>query len=84
MTVTARDLHTKVPMLTLGFWIIKILATTLGETGGDTASMTMELGGLGAADTPSGCEGSTLGAGARVALINTLPQRHGRRPERAA
>lgn len=30
---------TKVPALTLGFWIIKILATTLGETGGDTVSM---------------------------------------------
>jgi len=30
---------TKVPAVTLGFWIIKILATTLGETGGDTVSM---------------------------------------------
>ena len=30
----------KVPAITLGFWIIKILATTLGETGGDTVSMT--------------------------------------------
>jgi uncharacterized membrane-anchored protein len=30
----------KVPAVTLGFWIIKILATTLGETGGDTVSMT--------------------------------------------
>jgi uncharacterized membrane-anchored protein len=35
---------TKVPAVTLGFWIIKILATTLGETGGDTFSMTMDLG----------------------------------------
>jgi uncharacterized membrane-anchored protein len=35
---------TKVPAVTLGFWIIKILATTLGETGGDTLSMTYELG----------------------------------------
>lgn len=34
----------KVPAVTLGFWIIKILATTLGETGGDTLSMTYELG----------------------------------------
>ena len=32
------------PEVTLGFWIIKILATTLGETGGDTFSMTMDLG----------------------------------------
>jgi len=34
----------KVPAVTLGFWIIKIAATTLGETGGDTLSMTFELG----------------------------------------
>jgi uncharacterized membrane-anchored protein len=30
----------KVPEVTLGFWIIKILATTLGETGGDSVTMT--------------------------------------------
>lgn len=29
----------KVPAVTLGFWIIKILATTLGETGGDSVTM---------------------------------------------
>lgn len=34
----------KVPAVTLGFWIIKILATTLGETGGDTVSMSLKLG----------------------------------------
>src|SRR5690348_3070686 len=34
----------KVPEVTLIFWIIKIAATTLGETGGDTVSMTMHLG----------------------------------------
>jgi uncharacterized membrane-anchored protein len=34
-----RDLVAKVPAVTLGFWIIKILATTLGETGGDTVTM---------------------------------------------
>lgn len=34
----------KVPAVTFGFWIIKILATTLGETGGDTVSMTFNLG----------------------------------------
>ncbi|MBX9730557.1 MAG: hypothetical protein K2X59_04455 [Sphingomonas sp.] len=44
MTASDRDLLTKVPAVTLGFWIIKILATTLGETGGDTVSMTMGLG----------------------------------------
>lgn len=34
----------KVPQLTIGFWVIKILATTLGETGGDAVSMSMNLG----------------------------------------
>jgi uncharacterized membrane-anchored protein len=34
----------KVPEVTLIFWIIKIAATTLGETGGDTVSMSMNLG----------------------------------------
>jgi uncharacterized membrane-anchored protein len=34
------DTFSKVPEVTLGFWIIKILATTLGETGGDTVTMT--------------------------------------------
>jgi len=34
----------KVPAVTLSFWIVKIFATTLGETGGDTVSMTMNLG----------------------------------------
>ena len=38
---TARqDVLSKVPAVTLGFWIIKILATTLGETGGDSVTMT--------------------------------------------
>jgi uncharacterized membrane-anchored protein len=35
---------TKVPEVTLVFWIIKIAATTLGETGGDTVTMTMNMG----------------------------------------
>ncbi|BAQ49425.1 COG4705 family protein [Methylobacterium aquaticum] len=34
----------KVPEVTLGFWVIKILATTLGETGGDTVTMTLAWG----------------------------------------
>jgi len=34
----------KVPQVTLLFWIIKIAATTLGETGGDAVSMSMQLG----------------------------------------
>jgi uncharacterized membrane-anchored protein len=36
----AREALSKVPAVTLGFWIIKILATTLGETGGDSVTMT--------------------------------------------
>jgi len=35
---------TKVPEVTLGFWIIKIAATTLGETGGDSVTMTLNWG----------------------------------------
>lgn len=34
----------KIPELTLVFWIIKIAATTLGETGGDLLSMTLNIG----------------------------------------
>lgn len=34
----------KVPQITLGFWVIKVLATTLGETGGDAVSMSMNFG----------------------------------------
>src|ERR1700729_860608 len=36
--------RSKVPEVTLVFWIIKILATTLDETGGDAVSMSMNLG----------------------------------------
>jgi uncharacterized membrane-anchored protein len=39
-TRSAEYYASKVPEVTLGFWIIKILATTLGETGGDTVTMT--------------------------------------------
>lgn len=34
----------KVPAVTLGFWVIKVLATTLGETAGDAVTMTLGLG----------------------------------------
>src|ERR1700720_4244573 len=36
--------HSKVPEVTLVFWFIKILATTLGETGGEAVSMSLDLG----------------------------------------
>jgi uncharacterized membrane-anchored protein len=44
MSRTADDGLTKVPEVTLVFWIIKIAATTLGETGGDSVTMTLNWG----------------------------------------
>ncbi len=50
----------KVPEVTLSFWIIKIAATTLGETGGDTVTMTLDWGYL---------AGTALFLGLLVALV---------------
>jgi uncharacterized membrane-anchored protein len=50
----------KVPAVTLGFWVIKVLATTLGETGGDTVTMTLDWGYL---------AGVALFGGALIALV---------------
>jgi uncharacterized membrane-anchored protein len=65
-------LLSKVPAITLGFWIIKILATTLGETGGDTVSMTW-LGETTAEAGQSGLNGYLVGTAlfgiALVALV---------------
>jgi uncharacterized membrane-anchored protein len=44
MDRATQEIASKVPEVTLIFWIIKILATTLGETGGDAVSMSMNLG----------------------------------------
>jgi uncharacterized membrane-anchored protein len=44
MTMNSQRVLNKLPAVTLGFWIIKILATTLGETGGDAVTMSMDLG----------------------------------------
>ena len=44
MSKTVEETFSKVPEVTLLFWIIKIAATTLGETGGDAVSMSMKLG----------------------------------------
>lgn len=41
---SAQEIVSKVPQVTLFFWVMKILATTLGETGGDAVSMSMNLG----------------------------------------
>jgi uncharacterized membrane-anchored protein len=45
---TSMSPESKVPAVTLIFWVLKILATTLGETAGDTLSMTLALGYLAA------------------------------------
>lgn len=44
MTAEPQQSMSKVPEVTLLFWVIKIAATTLGETGGDAVSMSMNLG----------------------------------------
>jgi uncharacterized membrane-anchored protein len=41
MNEGAKNALSKVPEVTLGFWIIKILATTIGETGGDAVTMSL-------------------------------------------
>ncbi len=41
---TLTDALSKVPQVTLAFWVVKIFATTVGETGGDALSMTLNLG----------------------------------------
>ena len=44
MTGAIEQRASKVPEVTLIFWIVKIAATTLGETGGDTVTMTLDWG----------------------------------------
>ncbi len=44
MDQTLKQAISKVPEVTLGFWVIKVIATTLGETGGDAVTMTLGLG----------------------------------------
>ncbi len=44
MDTSTKNALSKVPEVTLLFWVIKIAATTLGETGGDAVSMSMNLG----------------------------------------
>jgi uncharacterized membrane-anchored protein len=65
----ASDLVSKVPAITLGFWIIKILATTLGETGGDSVTMTW-LGETTANPVPNGyLIGTAIFGAALVGLV---------------
>jgi len=44
MNRTTEASLSKVPAVTLGFWVIKVFATTLGETAGDAVTMTLGLG----------------------------------------
>ena len=61
----------KVPAVTLGFWIIKILATTLGETGGDSVSMSW-LGETTAEAGQGGFNGYLIGTAIFGALLVVL------------
>jgi uncharacterized membrane-anchored protein len=61
----------KVPAVTLGFWVIKILATTLGETGGDTVTMTW-LGETTAHPVPQGYLIGTAIFGVLLVLLIVL------------
>src|SRR6476659_7658166 len=65
------DALTKVPAVTLGFWVIKILATTLGETGGDAVSMTW-LGETTAEAGQSGLNGYLVGTAIFGLLLAVL------------
>lgn len=60
MSETDDRTMSKVPAVTLGFWIVKVLATTLGETGGDTVTMTLDWGYL---------SGTVLFATVLIALV---------------
>jgi uncharacterized membrane-anchored protein len=66
-TETERILS-KVPAVTLGFWVIKILATTLGETGGDTVTMTW----LGETTSHANPYGYLIGTGIFALLLVLL------------
>ena len=65
---STREALTKVPAVTLGFWIIKILATTLGETGGDAVTMSW-LGETTAHPVPNGYLIGTAIFGALLVLL---------------
>jgi len=66
--MTAQQTLSKVPAVTLGFWIIKILATTLGETGGDSVTMTW----LGETTGDSNANGYLIGTGIFFAALVIL------------
>ena len=61
----------KVPAITAGFWLIKVLATTLGETGGDTLSMSW-LGETTAEAGSNGLNGYLVGTAIFLPLLAVL------------
>jgi uncharacterized membrane-anchored protein len=67
MTDESKHVLTKVPAVTLTFWIIKIAATTLGETGGDTVTMTLLH-----ADKDAHNGGYLIGTGLFLAVLVAL------------
>lgn len=71
MTRTQLAEASKVPAVTLGFWMIKILATTLGETGGDTVSMSW-LGETTAQAGQGGYNGYLVGTAIFGAILAVL------------
>jgi uncharacterized membrane-anchored protein len=71
MGSATRATLTKVPAVTFGFWIIKILATTLGETGGDSVSMSW-LGETTPAAGEAGLNGYLVGSAIFGVLLVVL------------
>src|SRR5215470_10448560 len=63
-----KDVLSKVPAVTLGFWVIKILATTLGETGGDAVTMSW----LGETTDEANPNGYLIGTGIFFAALLVL------------
>ncbi|MEE1877223.1 COG4705 family protein [Altererythrobacter litoralis] len=71
MDSVERDALSKVPAITLGFWVIKILATTFGETAGDAVSMSW-LGETTAQAGHSGINGYLVGTAIFAAALALL------------
>src|SRR5580698_3927804 len=64
-SIDMRAVMSKVPAITLTFWFIKILATTLGETGGDTVTMSW----LGETTDNANPNGYLIGTGIFLAAL---------------
>ena len=71
MNARSTETLSKVPAVTIGFWVIKVLATTLGETGGDAVSMSW-LGETTPTAASSGLNGYLVGTAIFGALLVAL------------